>query len=896
MKFSSFFSKIRLLVLLALGLFVGVNTSAQSLTGTVTDAESGEPLPFASVYLSNTTYATNTDTTGAYSLTNMTPGRYTLAARMVGYIPYYQTVTLQAGIKTQINVKLKADGRELAEVKVTAQRDKVWEKQYQTFFNVFFGENASAKACKIINPWVIELEEKGGTLTAKADQIIEIENRYLGYKVLYDLRSFKFTGSETFYSGLTSFQPLIATNALETQQWKANREKAFFGSEIHFFKNLTERKTAEAGYEAYVDKPGADPHSRSRFFYQDQAKKLTQFALDTLVAGSQDTYQIRLPRRFELHSAGGEGTYAIYRDKPVQVSWIETTGKPLIFNGDGLLLNPQEWAVSGYLANLRMAETLPINYLASQRAPIIRRTGDDRAAFSWIERPVFTTDQPYYRPGQNVSIAGHMQYRNPAYRDSLSRLLRVELFNSDKKTVYSARWIVQEGSFQGQILLPDTLRPGMYQLRIHSEWMRNFSDDIAATQWVPLISRSEKPLRIQPTADSLLSLSVIRRDTALQWRLDTKNLNLATVSLSVLDERIAPLAYPETPVVASLASLDFPQKINFPIERGITLSGRVEGKKDKGVAEAQVLLVVPRLGLSFVSLTDSEGRFRFSDLPIQGTQQVLLKATNARNKPAGTIELDAQDRPLPAPTLPAPYFPLQPTLEPLKIVYDTDYAARAVQLNEVAVKAQRTPPPPKVYRQPDYTVQGRDIQNAVGSNFLVALQGRVPGLEIREARDADGFIKLVIFIRGGTSAGFSSSNKNTPLFLVDGVPFEDINQIASISPASVQRVEVVTRAEPMLGMRGYGGVISIFTKQGASTENALEANDPSAKKITLEGYTVPTNKATASVVWLPDLNLNLVGVTVGQIPLLPTGQYRFVVEGFTVQGQRVRGSSFIRIE
>ncbi len=884
------------MTLLALGIFLSENTSAQTLTGTVTDAESGEPLPFASVYLSNTTFATDTDTTGAYNLTRITPGRYTLAARVVGYIPYYQTVTLQAGIKTQINVKLKADGRELAEVKVTAQRDKAWEKQYQTFFNVFFGEKASAKACKIINPWVIELEEKGGTLTAKADQIIEIENRYLGYKVLYDLRSFKFNGSETFYSGLTSFQPLIAASAAETEQWKVNREKAFFGSEIHLFKNLAERKTAEAGYEAYVDKPGADPHSRSRFFYQDQVKKLNQFGLDTLVAGTQGTFQIRLPRRFELHSAGGEGTYAIYRDKPVQVSWIETTGKPLIFNADGLLLNPQEWAVSGYLANLRMAETLPINYLASQRAPIFRRTGDDRAAFSWTERPVFTSDQPYYRPGQNVSIAGTMQYRNPAYGDSLSRLLRVALFNPDKKTVYSARWIVQEGSFHGQIPLSDTLRPGMYQMRIHSEWMRNFGDDLGTSQWVPIIGLSEKPMQVQPPSDSLLSLSVTRRDTALQWRLDTQNLNLATVSLSVLDEGTSPLSYPEKVPTPPQTSFDFPQKINFPLERGITLSGQVEGKKDKGVADAQVLLVVPRMGLSFVSSTDAEGRFRFSDLPVQSTQEVILKATNVKGKPAGTIVLDVPNASLPAPQLSAPAFPIQPTLNPIKIVYDTDYAARAVQLNEVAVKAQRTPPPPKVYRQPDYTVQGKDIQNAVGSNFLVALQGRVPGLEIREARDADGFIKLVIFIRGGTSAGFSSSNKNTPLFLVDGVPFEDINQIASISPASVERVEVLTRAEPMLGMRGYGGVISIFTKQGAGTENALQANDPSARKVTLEGYTLPTDRPTASMIWLPDLTLNPVGVTEGRVPMLPAGQYRFVVEGFTLQGQRVRGSSVIMIE
>ncbi len=788
-------------------------------------------------------------------------------------------------------MKLKADGRELAEVKITAKRDKAWEKRYDTFTKVFFGESQAAQLCKLINPWVVELEENGNTLTAKSDQIIEIENRYLGYKVLYDLRSFRYNGNETFYSGLTSFQPLIAANAAEAAQWKVNREKAFFGSEIHFFKNLAEQKVAEAGYEAFVDKPGADPHNRSVFFYQDQVKKLVPFNLDTLVSGGAGKYQIRLPRRFELHSASSEGgKFAIYRDKPAQISWIETTGRPLLFNDDGLLLNPQEWAVSGYLANLRMAETLPTNYLAVQRAPKIKRTGDD-----WVERPLFTTDQPYYRPGQKVSVAGQMHYNNPLYRDSLSRLLRVELFNPEKKVVQSSRWVVREGLFQGQMTLPDTLPTGVYLLRLHTEWMRNFGSEIASIQWLPVIGISEKPTITAVKADSLLTLNVVRRDTALYWRLDPHNLNLATVNLSILDEAATPLAYPENTPSLPTESYDFPEKIIYSMERGVNLSGKVLGKKDKPVADAQVLLIVPRQGLSFVSLTDAEGSFRFSDLPIQGTQEVIVKAVNAKGKSAGDVTLDAPGSPLPAPTLPAPDFPPGPTLKPVAITYDTDYAAKAIQLNEVAVKAQRTPPPPKVYKQPDYTVPGKDPQAAMGSNFLVSLQGRVPGLEIREAYDPDGTLKLKIFIRGGTSAGFSGTNKNTPLFLVDGVPFEDINQIAGISPASIDRVEVLTRAEPMLGMRGYGGVISIFTKQGAGTMEDPEL-EPGAKKFKLPGYALPGADRPASVAWLPGLQLAPVGITSGTLPLLPAGQYRFVVEGYTLQGRRVRTSTAFVIE
>lgn len=462
--------------------------------------------------------------------------------------------------------------------------------------------------------------------------------------------------------------------------------------------------------------------------------------------------------------------------------------------------------------------------------------------------------------------------------------------------MHSARWVVQDGNFQGQIPLPDTLEPGVYLLRLHTNWIRNFGEQIISSQWLPIIGLSEKPSTAPTPTDSLLTLTVTRRDTALQWRLDPHNLNLSTVNLSILNEANTPLAYPEATPAPPTESYDFPEKITYPMERGVNLTGKVTGRKDKPVAEAQVLLVVPRQGLSFMTLTDAEGRFRFGDLPIQGTQEAIVKSMNAKGKSAGDLSLDSMQVALPPPTLTAPAFPTAATLQPVAIIYDTDYSTQAIQLNTVAVKAKRTPPPPKTYRQPDYTVQGKDLQAAMGSNFLVSLQGRVPGLEIREAYDPDGTLKLKIFIRGGISGGFSGTNKNSPLFLVDGVPFEDINQIAGISPASIERVEVVTRAEPMLGMRGYGGVISIFTKRGGGTENTLEEMDPGAKKITLQGYAVPTDTRPASVIWLPGLNLAPVGITEGYVPLLPAGTYRFIVEGFTIQGKRVRAASVVMIE
>jgi len=870
---------------------------AQRITGRVTDTQSGTAIPFVSVFLSNTTFAAETDTTGSYQLTGMTPGRYTLAVRLVGYIPYYQSITLTTGITTTIDIKLKANEQELATVTIVAQRDKVWEKNYQTFLNEFIGNSASAKFCKILNPWVLDLDKKDKRLTAKTNGSLEIENRHLGYKVIYDLRSFRFDGQQTFYSGLTSFLPLLAASERENEQWTQNREQAFLGSEIHLFKNLVSQQSTKAGYETFVDKPGSDPTSRSSFFYQDQRKKLLAFDLDSLVqpGNTKGTYQIRLPRRFELHSNESEGAYSIYRDKLCQVAWIETTGRPLVVNEDGLLLNPQDWSVSGYMANRRIAETLPINYLIASTSPKRIRSESD-----WQEAPLFTTNQPYYRPGQNIQLAGQMQYTNPIYMDSLSRLLRVELLSPEKKIVYSAKWIIEEGMFQGTIPLIDSLSTGMYLLRVYTQWMLKDENHVLSSQWVPLISRSEKPLIVPQLSNSPLALTINRKDSLLDWKLETaESISMSWLSLSVLDENTTPLVYPEPIPGQHFTIRDSGDKKLLPIERGIALTGEVVGRKQTAVSDAQVLLIVPRLGLSFTTLSDKEGKFRFSDLPIEGTQQLIVKALNGKGKSAGTIKIqDIAIHDLPFPET-IPTFPTEPLEVPVQIVYDTDYNAKEIQLNEVGVKAKRTQPPPKIYRQADYVVQGKDLQNAVGGNFLVALQGRVPGIEIKEVRDGDGFIKLVIYVRGNTSAGFRSVGQKQPqpLILVDGVPFEDINQVAALSPSMVERVEVVTRAEPQLGLRGYAGVISIFTKLSGGVSDDLTVDDtPGMKTYSITGYTLPATTKQTSLIWLPNINLDFLGKATGKLPLLSPGTYRFVAEGFTVQGQPIRTSTFVKVE
>ncbi|EIJ37343.1 SusC/RagA family TonB-linked outer membrane protein [Galbibacter orientalis] len=132
------------------------------------------------------------------------------------------------------------------------------------------------------------------------------------------------------------------------------------------------------------------------------------------------------------------------------------------------------------------------------------------------------------------------------------------------------------------------------------------------------------------------------------------------------------------------------------------------------------------------------------------------------------------------------------------------------------------------------TQKKSDLTGAVGSldsesltersmnNPLEALQGNVPGVQISPStgRIGDGFD---ITIRGKNSL---SGNTN-PLFVVDGVPTDNID---FLNPQDIQRMDILKDASStaIYGSRGSNGVVIVTTKSGA--------NAPSNFTVTLDSY------------------------------------------------------------
>ncbi|MVT43986.1 SusC/RagA family TonB-linked outer membrane protein [Chitinophaga oryziterrae] len=89
-----------------------------------------------------------------------------------------------------------------------------------------------------------------------------------------------------------------------------------------------------------------------------------------------------------------------------------------------------------------------------------------------------------------------------------------------------------------------------------------------------------------------------------------------------------------------------------------------------------------------------------------------------------------------------------------------------------------------------------------------ALAAQMPGVQVQSVTGAPG-AALQIRVRGAASV----SGSNDPLYIVDGVPVDDLGDI---DPATIQSVDVLkdASAAAIYGARGSNGVVLITTKRG----------------------------------------------------------------------------------
>jgi hypothetical protein len=226
---------------------------AQQITGKVLDASTNKPLPMVNVFLNSTTMGTYSDEIGHFILKIPSGEKLPVAFSAIGY---NSLLLSEYSVDAPLEISLTPKIYPLAEVIVSSKRSArertTREKRLSLFRKQFLGETMNAKSCEIMNEkeLIFQYLADGDILRAYSLNPLIINNKSLGYQILYYLDTFEYSpsmGSLQIY-GNHIFRDDPSLNNSKREKAEKRRRSAYLGSRMHFFRSLWDNDLDSAGY------------------------------------------------------------------------------------------------------------------------------------------------------------------------------------------------------------------------------------------------------------------------------------------------------------------------------------------------------------------------------------------------------------------------------------------------------------------------------------------------------------------------------------------------------------------------------------------------------------------------------------------------------------------------
>lgn len=901
--------------------------------GRITDARTLKPLPYATVYLNQTTIGASTNNEGDYELKSVPPGRYDLVISYVGYQTYQARIVVTDSATTHISIKLIPSATNLAEVTVTAKKDDKWKSTFRKFEKYFFGVSQYTEQCKILNPWVLDFKEDSeGNITAKASAPLRIENVGLGYNITSQLR--ECVVGPTMYKiiGVYRFEEAMTMDTTLNTLWQKRREDVYLGSPRHLLKAIVENRVVELGYRLYIEKSNAPEIFRSSTLLQTMSDGVVaEFEnLDFAKPSDNDgQYIVTLPARTEVHYLKKSAPAKIYRGVPFPVSWLEVDNGPLEVAANGVLMNPTRLTVLGAMGDPHIAELLPINFELSTKESAYKKPVVQHSKLAaLLEKPYIMTDKPYYYPSDAILFKTFVNYIAPAFSDSLSRVMNVELIDETGNIIRKKMFPIVGGAAVGDFTLSGTMAPGNYSLRAWSKWMLNFDKGFIFYKPIKVLPHDRLGVVHQIQAQSKQLIIIAEKEefeTREQITLAVEASNFygdpiaANLSISVVDIEQAAIPSNETnilwhfPFTTAMLPDTSLKVAKHPIQYGIDFKGRmVLGKKNKPTNGA-ITVYQDKIDDVFALTTDEAGNFH-AQLQLMDSSELFLDPKTSKGKKAKVIVEEIPDL---TPPVEVGDTLVLDTYRPADAskYHTPDLFSAAKMLEEVTIRAKRIEKENSERNAwSDTFVEGDRLRATSATDLLSALRIMVPGLRIVYVSDGSGGVRKIITF----PSNFGMNGFEEALILMDGQVLGGIQSAADVlSVMTTEEVENVEIARygmaAAYGARGANGVISIRTRRGQTTSGARQLDRTKFQVVQFAGYSkteefvAPDYSAQTSgddrldlrstIYWNPYIASN------GKDPYkisffaadIPT-QYRIVIEGVTADGEPVRGEKIIVVK
>ncbi|WP_228713568.1 carboxypeptidase-like regulatory domain-containing protein [Arundinibacter roseus] len=345
--------------------------SAQvTISGKVTNEKTGAPIPFANVYINNSSIGTTTNENGAYTLANLPLGNLELAVSSLGFNPIKEIVRFeQPGLKT-VHFKMR-EGIELDGVIIYSRKSKLLQQRIKIITRELLGQSKFSKQCKLRNPEVLRITAPdNGHLLAQTTSPLIIENYALGYIIHQDLDDFDYHEGKVYYGGNTRFELMKPENEAQQKLWRANQKIAYKGSLKQLLSSMVSDSLQENGFRVFQEIPesrrvfntvrvynGLNPlknHLNNRL---EEVRGIT-----LIQPGELETERLVVTQtQLEVFNMNKRGR-SPYTDMAYSYSTIKMPNGYIVITPQGWVVTPMGFEIRGDLGNDRFANLLPSDW------------------------------------------------------------------------------------------------------------------------------------------------------------------------------------------------------------------------------------------------------------------------------------------------------------------------------------------------------------------------------------------------------------------------------------------------------------------------------------------------------------------------------------------------------
>jgi hypothetical protein len=326
---------------------ISLQNYCQAIYGVVFDNSTKKTIPFANVFFNSSTVGTQTDESGSFKLLLPNNQKLPIAITSIGYV---SELISDYSAEFPLSIYLSPKIYSLDEVYVFSKMSPADRKRRQQNINLFkeqfLGTSLYSKSCEILNEkdLILNYNEEKDLLKVFSYKPLIINNKALGYQIIYYLNTFEYSPSHLslIFMGSFIFKEDQKLNKLKRIIVEKKRRLAYHGSQMQFFRSL---------WENNLDSDGFDIKNASN-------RKLTY---DSLVVqtdpGAKYLKYDGIARIFYYSKMNGTAIQmqkdSVYFDKlgyydPLGIRWI--------------------WG--GVLTNQRMGDQLPFDYNPKQKPSI----------------------------------------------------------------------------------------------------------------------------------------------------------------------------------------------------------------------------------------------------------------------------------------------------------------------------------------------------------------------------------------------------------------------------------------------------------------------------------------------------------------------------------------------